>query len=79
MSKLLILFFLYSCSQVSVKKAPEEDLVSVDSALNHIHASYMKGCVDTYKEMKMPASFELCRDRAKLHKDQVMHNMDLLP
>lgn len=79
---LIFILFLYSCSQVSVKKqppTPEEDLVSVEATLNHIFASYLKGCVDTFVELKIPVSFENCRDKAKLHKYEVQQLLDQTP
>ena len=75
--KLLFILFLYGCSQVSTQKPRDvEDLVSVDATLNHIFASYMKGCVDAFKELKVPISFENCRDKAKLHKNEVQEILD---
>jgi hypothetical protein len=50
--------------------------VSVDATLNHIFASYMKGCVDAFQELKVPISFENCRDKAKLHKNEVQEILD---
>lgn len=79
MKYLLPLIFLYSCSQVSTKHSTAKDEVTVDTALDHIRSSYMKGCVDTYVEMKMPVSFELCRDRAKLHESEVKEIIDYVP
>lgn len=74
MIKIFFLFFLYSCSQVSTRPTPppERDQVSVDTALDHIRSSYLKGCVDAFKELKIPASFEHCRDKAKEHEEEVL-------
>lgn len=30
-------------------------------------ASYLKGCVDAMRELKVPVAFPGCRDRARLH------------
>ena len=76
MIKFLFLLVLYSCSQVSVRKPPPDDFVSVDTALDHIMASYLKGCVEAYRDLKIPISFEICRDKAKFHKNEVREIMD---
>lgn len=77
MIKLLFILFLYGCSQVSTQKPRDvSDLVSVDATLNHILSSYMKGCVDAFTELKVPVSFENCRDKAKLHKKEVQEILD---
>lgn len=67
--KLLILCFLtLSCSHFKSKPTPvEEDLVSVGAALDQAYASYLKGCVDTFIEMKAGPSFPHCREKAKAH------------
>jgi hypothetical protein len=69
--KFMFLLFLYSCSQVSVRKEPPTDLVTVETALDHLRASYMKGCVDAAKELERPGTFVNCRDKAQLHYDEV--------
>jgi hypothetical protein len=63
--KFIFLLFLYSCSQVSVRREPLTDLVTVETALDHLRASYMKGCVDA------SGTFINCRDKAQLHYDEV--------
>lgn len=80
MKYILPLLLLYSCSQVSINKdSTLDDEVSVQSALNHIRISYMKGCVDTFKELQLPISFELCRDKAQIHEKEVRALMDIVP
>ncbi|MBA2405071.1 MAG: hypothetical protein H0V66_09900 [Bdellovibrionales bacterium] len=81
MFKIIVLLFLYGCSQVPVTKPSplEEDNVTVDTALMHIKASYLRGCVDAFKDMKLPISFETCRDKAQLHREEVQSIMDQLP
>jgi len=69
--KFIFLLFLYSCSQVSVRQEPLSDFVTVDTALDHLRASYMKGCVDAAKELKRSGTFVNCRDKAQLHYDEV--------
>ena len=79
MLNLFFLFFLYSCSQVSVKPTPHSELVSVDAALDHIQASYLRGCVEAFKELGVPISFEHCRDKAKNHQNQVKEMIEQTP
>jgi hypothetical protein len=76
---LFLLFFLYSCSQVSRKSPPHGDLVSVDAALDHIQASYLRGCVEAFKELGVPTSFEHCRDKAEDHQNEVRQIIEQTP
>lgn len=70
---LFCLFFLFSCS--SKNKAPtnnrEEDLVSLQSAIMHAQASYIKGCVDAMKDLKVPLAFHGCRDKSIIHRQEL--------
>lgn len=68
MKYLPLILVLVSCSQVSVKKDEEKDLVDIKTALNHAQMSYMQGCVDAYQSLKIPKSFEVCRDKSKAHR-----------
>lgn len=79
MINLFLLFFLYSCSQVSVKPTLPSGLVSVDAALDHIQASYLRGCVEAFKELGVPTSFEYCRDKAKDHQNEVREMIEQTP
>jgi hypothetical protein len=79
MVKLLFLLFLYSCSQVSKKPAFPDDMITVQTALDHIRSSYLKGCVDAWKDLGFPVSFEICRDQAKLHEKEVREILDQDP
>jgi hypothetical protein len=76
MKPLLLLIFLVSCSQIPAKKKGEE-LVSVNAALNHAQASYLKGCVDAYRALNIPAAFARCRDNAHLHRQELDSFMGL--
>lgn len=71
MKILLLLAFFVSCSHTPKKHYPPDGLVTVDTALDHIRASYLKGCVDTYHSLKIPKIFEYCRDQAQKHRDDV--------
>ncbi len=64
--KLTLLFLLLTaCAHRS--PVEELELVSVQSALMHAQASYLKGCVDALKKLKVPVAFHGCRDAAILH------------
>lgn len=65
----LVLFALVSCAQAPVKK--EQDLVTVRTALDQAQASYMKGCVDAMKDLKIPIAFPGCRDKAIVHRREL--------
>jgi hypothetical protein len=75
-----LLFFLYSCSQLSPVTRPprpaDETLVSLESAYNHMRSSYLKGCVDALKEIGLPHSFDHCLDKAKWHEKEVRQIVD---
>lgn len=76
--KLMALLFLFTaCAQTPSR--PQEDLVSLDAALNQAQASYLKGCVMALKELKIPAVFTGCRDKAILHRQELdlIMNQDL--
>jgi len=78
-AKIIFLLFLYSCSQVSSRKPSLHEPVDVEIALDHIKASYMRGCVEAFKELNVPISFENCRDKAEFHQNEVREIMDQLP
>ena len=50
---------------------PEEDLVTLNAALNQAQASYLKGCVDAMKTLKIPIAFPGCRDQSILHRQEL--------
>ena len=74
MKKIIILLTLASCAQAPVKKG--EELVSVNAALNQAHASYLKGCVDAYHDLKIPVAFPTCRDKSFIHRQELDSIMD---
>jgi hypothetical protein len=77
MNKLILLLILISCAQTPPKKG--EELVSVNAALNHAQASYLKGCVEAYHDLNIPAAFPRCRDKSSLHRQELdsLMGMDL--
>ncbi len=70
-----ILFIIFGCS--TLKKDPvSEDLVSVHTALNQAQMSYLKGCVDARKELKVSPSFNHCQQKAKVHLKEINEIMN---
>ncbi|MFP5385870.1 MAG: hypothetical protein ACLGHN_07300 [Bacteriovoracia bacterium] len=70
----IVLVFLLSCAHRPAKK--EEDLVSLGAALMQAQASYLKGCVDALKLIKVPLAFHGCRDMSILHRQELDEIMD---
>lgn len=69
-----VLLAFVSCAQAPAKK--EEDLVSLGVALDQAQASYLKGCVDAMKELKIPIAFPGCRDKSIVHRHELDSIMD---
>lgn len=77
MKYLFLIALIYSCSQVPKKKiSPDQELIDLESAFDHIRSSYLKGCVDAFKHLKVPFSFTHCRDEAILHEKEVREIVD---
>lgn len=76
MKKLLILLFLVSCAHQKPSQNTSDDLVSVEAALMQAQASYLKGCVDAMKELKIPVAFPGCRDKSLVHRRELDSIMD---
>lgn len=74
MKLLTLSILLIGCSQLPSKK--KENLVSLNAALNQAQASYLKGCVIALKDLKIPAAFTGCRDKAVLHRQELDLMMD---
>ena len=69
MKHLSLCLLLIGCSQLPSKN--RENLVSLDAALNQAQASYLKGCVIALKDLRIPAAFSSCRDKAMLHRQEL--------
>ena len=76
MKKIFLLLLLCSCAHSPQKTYPPDGLVTVDTALDHIMASYLKGCVDAYHSLKIPKVFEYCRDQAQKHRLEVQETIE---
>ncbi len=71
---IFILSFLMSCAHRQPEK--NEDLVSLEAALMQAQASYLKGCVDALKDIKIPLAFHGCRDMSIIHRRELDQIMD---
>lgn len=70
MKLLFVVLALTSCAHKKTKSF-ENDMVSVEAALTHAQFSYLKGCVDALKELKVPVTFPGCRDKSILHRQEI--------
>jgi hypothetical protein len=73
MKLLYILVFYISCAHQAPRE--EENLVSLDTALMQAQASYLKGCVDILKDLKIPMAFHGCRDKSIIHIKEIQEIM----
>ncbi len=71
MKVLLVIFILTGCAQKRVSQYPEEDLVSLESAVDQAQASYLRGCVEGQKKLKVPLTFNGCRDMSLIHRQEL--------
>lgn len=69
MKYLILLVIISSCSQAPIRN--KEELVSIDAALNQAQASYLLGCVEAFKSIKMPVVFPRCRDKSLIHREEL--------
>lgn len=79
---LFILFFVsifsscsltksFSSKQSKTELTENEDLVSLNAALNHAQASYLKGCVDALKKVNVSFIFKFCRQSSLQHRKEI--------
>jgi len=64
--RFFLLLFLIACS--STRQNPQDDSVTVRTALDQAQMSYLKGCVDSFRTLKMAPSFDHCKERAIAHR-----------
>ncbi len=60
-----------SCSNLKPSPEVDDHFITVLTALDHAQMSYLKGCVDTHKELTNDGSFPKCRDKAKNHRKEI--------
>ena len=72
MNKIFLLLLICSCSQVpSSPFKPGTKIVTLLTALDQAQMSYLRGCVETYVELKLPKPFETCRGKSVLHREEI--------
>jgi hypothetical protein len=72
MNKLLLLIIISSCAHKKASSPhPEEDLVSIKVALDQAQASYLRGCVEGLKKLRVPLAFNGCRDMSIVHRQEL--------
>ncbi len=75
MKTFLLLLLMTACAHKTPSKG--EELVSVNAALNHAQASYLKGCVEAYRDLNIPVAFPRCRDKSFIHRQELDSFMGL--
>lgn len=81
MMKFSLLFLLIACSTSKTPKnePPTHDLVTVRTALEQAQMSYLKGCVDSFRDLGMAPSFDTCRIKAMKHRQEIDSIMEQEP
>ncbi len=74
--KILILLILVACAHRPPLADKKDDLVHISSVMDQVQFSYMKGCVDAYKDLKLGPSFPDCREKAKAHRMEIKSIID---
>lgn len=74
--KILILLALIACSHRPPIADKKDDLVHISTVMDQVQFSYMKGCVDAYKDLKLGPSFPDCREKAKEHRNEIKSIID---
>ncbi|MES2527898.1 MAG: hypothetical protein V4598_12470 [Bdellovibrionota bacterium] len=69
--KILILILMVSCAHRSPLAGKKDELVHVSLVMAQVQQSYMKGCVDAYKEFQLGPAFESCKVKAKDHRMEI--------
>jgi hypothetical protein len=73
---LLISFLLTDCAHrtrtpLQTEEPLENELVSLDAALQHLTQSYILGCSQAYKNLKQENFYPLCLDLGLKHRNEV--------
>jgi hypothetical protein len=73
---LIAIFILSGCAHTTKKKDSPPELVSLNAALNQAQMSYMRGCVEAMKTIKLVPSFPECKEKAITHRLELQSIMD---
>jgi hypothetical protein len=72
---IVILLILLGCASApknrEVPFEEREDVVTLPTALDQAQASYVRGCVDAFHEMKKSMVFVKCREMGLLHRQEL--------
>lgn len=70
----LLFLILVGCAH-SPKKSLQDNEVTLETALKQAQMSYLRGCVESFRELHMAPSFDHCVEKARAHRlelDQIM-------
>lgn len=74
--KYLLLLTLFACATKAPLTNHKDELVHVSTVMDQVQFSYLKGCVDAFKELKLGPSFDTCKVKAKDHRLEIQSIMD---
>lgn len=72
----LLLLIVSSCAHRTPLSGKKDDLVQVALVMDQVQQSYMKGCVDAFKEFSLGPAFESCKVKAKDHRMEIQSILD---
>jgi hypothetical protein len=74
--KYFFLLILISCAHKIPLSNKQGDLVHVSTVMDQVQSSYLKGCMDAYKEMNLAPAFPTCKEKAKEHRAEIQSILD---
>ncbi len=74
--KYLFFLSLLACASKPPITNHKDELVHVSTVMDQVQFSYLKGCVDAYKEIKLGPAFETCKAKAKDHRLEIQSILD---
>jgi hypothetical protein len=79
MLKPLIFLLITGCAHRNSPPSSEEALVSVKTSIDQAQASYLLGCVEGQKKLKVPLTFNGCRDMSLIHRQELESILGVSP
>lgn len=74
--KYFFLLSLIACATKHPITNHKDELVHVSTVMDQVQLSYMKGCMDAYREIKLPEPIETCKVKAKDHRLEIQSILD---
>ena len=74
--KYLLLLSLLACATKHPITNHKDELVHVSTVMDQVQLSYLKGCMDAYREIKIPTAIETCKVKAKDHRMEIQSILD---